>query len=128
MTFKLGISFAERRFCFVAILISTFTPTLRAQSASMQPGSLNQEKSSLCRLRIPDTIPQSTADAEEGTMTDGALAYTPVRACRSSRSRSHLPISHARFASCWPTNPKRLRGALLPPDRTGFDGPRRKVS
>lgn len=51
----------------------------------MQPGSLNQERSSLCRLRIPDTIPQSTTNAKEATMTDGVLAYTPVSArCKFS--------------------------------------------
>jgi hypothetical protein len=84
MTFNLGIAFAERRFCFIAILISTFTATLRAQSASMQQGSFNQERSSLCRLRIPDTIPQSTVNAKEA-MTDGVLAYTPVSArCKFS--------------------------------------------
>jgi len=33
MALKLGTSCAERRFCFIAILISVFSATLRAQTA-----------------------------------------------------------------------------------------------
>jgi hypothetical protein len=85
MKFKLGISFAERRFCFIGVLIAIFSATLRAQSTSMQPGSLDQAGSSLCRLRVPDTIPEFPANAEEATVTNGALAYTPLSAgCKFS--------------------------------------------
>ena len=85
MTFKLGISFAERRFCFIGILISILSATVRAQSTSVQPGSLDQQGSSLCRLRVPRTILQSPANVKEATVTNGALPYAPLSArCKSS--------------------------------------------
>jgi hypothetical protein len=107
MTFNLGISFAERRFCYIVILISIFgSGTLWAQSTSMQPGSLDPEGSSLCRLRVPDTIPQSPVNAEEATMTNGALAYTPLSArCKFSLflSSTYSPytLASAGFGATW---------------------------
>jgi hypothetical protein len=79
MAFKLGMSFAQNRFCLIGILISIFSAPLRAQSTSMQHEWFDQNGSQ-CSLRVTDTIAQSPADAKEATMTHGALAYTPLAA------------------------------------------------
>jgi hypothetical protein len=106
MTFKLGISFAERRLCSIGILIAIFSATLRAQSTSMQPGSLDQAWSSLCKLRVPDTIPQSPANAERAAVTNGAWAYGPLSArCKFSLflSTTYSPYTFASagFGATW---------------------------
>jgi hypothetical protein len=107
MTFKLGISFAEHRFCYIGILISILCSGTRwAQSTSIPPGSLDQEGSSLCRLRVPDTMPQSPASAEEATMTNGPVAYTPLSArCKFSLflSSTYSPYTFASagFGATW---------------------------
>ena len=77
MVFNPGIS-AGRCFCLIGTLICVFSATLRAQSTTIQPGSLHQEGSSLCRLRVPDAIPQSSANAKETTTTNGSFAYTSL--------------------------------------------------
>jgi hypothetical protein len=106
MTFKLRISFAERRFCLIVILIAISSATLRGQSTSMQPGALDQVGSNLCSLRVPDTIPQSPANTEETTVTNGALAYAPLSArCKFSLfvSSTYSPYTFASagFGATW---------------------------
>jgi hypothetical protein len=106
MTFKLRTSFTQSRFCFIGILISIFSATLRAQSTSMQPESLDQAGSSLCRLRVPDTIPQSPATANKARMTNGALPYTPLSSrCKFSiflsSTDSPYTFASAGFGATW---------------------------
>jgi hypothetical protein len=106
MTFKLRTSFLQSRFCFIAILVSIFSATLRAQSTSMQPESLDQTGSSLCRLRAPDTTPQSPANANKATMTSGAFPYTPLSSrCKFSvflsSTDSTYTFASAGFGATW---------------------------
>ena len=106
MAFKLGISFAECRFCFIAILISVLSTTVQAQSTSVQPGSLDQDGGSLCRLRVSDTIPQSPPNAKEATVTNGALPYAPLSGrCKFSlflsSTDSPYTFASAGFGATW---------------------------
>jgi hypothetical protein len=48
------------------------------QSPSIQSGPLNQAPASLCRLRVPDAIPQ--AKAEDAVSVNEPFAYTPLSA------------------------------------------------
>jgi hypothetical protein len=104
MTFRL--TFAEHRFCLIVILISTLSATLQAQSTLMSTRSVDQEGSSLCRLRMPDTIPQSPANDDEAAMTNGAFAYAPLSArCKFSLflSSAYSPYTFvsAGFGATW---------------------------
>src|SRR6476469_8568404 len=107
MEFELAMLLAVGRF-LIGILICIFPATLRAQSTSTQLGSLDQARSSLCRLRVPDTIPQSPANANEPMMTNGALPYTPL----SSRSRFVIFLS----------------STISPPHASGRVGPKPRLA
>jgi len=106
MAFKLEISFAERRFYFMGILICLVSGTLRVQSWSMQPGSFAQEGSSLGRLPAAGAIPESLANTQEPTATDGGLADTPLSArCKFSlflrTTYSPYAFASAGFGATW---------------------------
>jgi hypothetical protein len=50
------------------------------QSTSIQPAASDQVATSPCRLRVPDTIPDSVASGEQATTTSSGWAYTPLPA------------------------------------------------
>ena len=113
MEFKLAMSPAGGRF-FIGILICIFPATLRAQSPSTQLGSLDQARVSLCRLLVPDTIPQSPANANEPMMTNGALPYTPLSSrCKFSifLSSTDSPYTPSRQSR---DSPSLVRAVLYP--------------
>jgi hypothetical protein len=75
-------------------------------STSIQFGSLHQEATSQCTLRVPDTFPQSPANAKEATMANEALAYTPLSSrCKFSLSvrstYSPYTFASAGFGATW---------------------------
>src|SRR5712692_3007738 len=64
MAFKLGTSSAERRLCYIAILISVFSATLRAQTSdemNAPPFSSSISAPSLCDQPAADCAPNFTA-------------------------------------------------------------------
>jgi hypothetical protein len=50
------------------------------QSSSIQPTPLGQVATTPCRLRVPDTVPQSPAKTKEAMPTNEPLAYAPLSA------------------------------------------------
>src|SRR5882762_6026747 len=75
MACKLRISSAERRFCLIAILISVFSATLRAQT----PGEIDASQFSsstpplsLCGESADESSPNSTAVAQSGSNQNDA--------------------------------------------------------
>src|SRR6266446_2831081 len=75
MAFKLRISSADRRFCLIAILISVFSATLRAQT----PGEIDASQFSsstpplsLCGESADESSPNSTAVAQSGSNQNDA--------------------------------------------------------
>jgi len=81
MAFKLRISSAERRFCLIAILISVFSATLRAQT----PGEIDASQFSsstpplsLCGESADESSPNSTAVAQSGSNQNDANGSNSV--------------------------------------------------
>ena len=60
------------------------------QSTSIQQGPLEQVATSPRRLRVPDTFPQSPANAAEATTTIGSLGYTPLSASSTCLSSERI--------------------------------------
>ena len=81
MAFKLRISSADRRFCLIAILISVFSATLRAQT----PGEIDASQFSsstpplsLCGESADESSPNSTAVAQSGSNQNDANGSNSV--------------------------------------------------
>jgi len=76
------------------------------QSTSIQQGPLEQVATSPRRLRVPDTFPQSPANAAEATTTIGSLGYTPLSArCKFNlfikQTYSPYTFATAGFQATW---------------------------
>jgi hypothetical protein len=75
MAFKLGISSAERAFCFIAILISVFSATLWAQTSGESDAyalSSSTPPLSSCSQSADECSPNSTAVGQSGSNQNDA--------------------------------------------------------
>jgi hypothetical protein len=75
-------------------------------STSIQLGPLNPVSISPCRLGVPDTLPQSSANATENTTTLGSWGYTPLSACCKfqlfvKQTYSPYTFASAGFPATW---------------------------
>lgn len=76
------------------------------QSTSIQHWPFDQVATSPCRLRVPDTFPQSPANPTEATTRIGSLGYSPLSArCKFNLSlkQSYSPYTFASagFQATW---------------------------
>src|SRR6266852_8343344 len=75
MAFKLGTSFAERSFCFIAILISVSAATVRAQTSGANdayPFSISVPSLSLCGQSADGCLLKSAAPGQDGSNLNDA--------------------------------------------------------
>jgi hypothetical protein len=75
-------------------------------STLIQHGPFDQVATSPCRLRVPDTFPQSPANASEATTRIGSLGYSPLSArCKFNlflkQSYSPYTFASAGFQATW---------------------------
>src|SRR6266851_1623319 len=96
MAFKLGISCAERSFCFLAILIAVFAATLRAQTSGENDAysfSSSVLPLSLCGQSADGCLLSSAALAQDGSRWE---YFRLVTWCINRRPRMALEISRGK--------------------------------